>query len=50
MKHFGARDIPDNVSDEGKFRDHVPMFAGLEILTAKGEMGEGNFAVSESDG
>lgn len=45
MKHFGARDIPDNVSDEGKFRDHVPMFAGLEILTAKGEMGEGNFAV-----
>ncbi len=45
MKHFGARDIPDNVSDDGKFRDHVPMFAGLEVLTQKGEMGEGNFAV-----
>ena len=45
MKHFGARDIPDNVSDDGKFRDHVPLFAGLEVLTEKGEMGSGNFAV-----
>ncbi|PZQ43322.1 MAG: isoleucine--tRNA ligase [Micavibrio aeruginosavorus] len=45
MKHFGARDIPDNVDDEGKFRGRVPLFAGLEILNAKGEMGEGNFAV-----
>ena len=45
MKHYGARDIPDNVCDDGKFREHVPLFAGLEILTAKGEMGEGNFAV-----
>ena len=45
MKHYGARDIPDNVSDDGKFREHVPLFAGLEILTPKGEMGEGNFAV-----
>lgn len=45
MKHFGARDIPDNVSDDGKFRDHVPLFAGLEVLTQKGEMGQGNFAV-----
>ncbi len=45
IKHFGARDIPDNVSDDGKFRDHVPLFAGLEVLTQKGEMGEGNFAV-----
>lgn len=45
MKHFGAKDIPDNVSDDGKFRDHVPLFAGKEVLTQKGEMGEGNFAV-----
>ncbi len=45
IKHFGARDIPDNVSDEGKMRDHVPLFAGLEVLTQKGEMGEANFAV-----
>ena len=45
MKHFGARDIPDNVADDGRMRDHVPLFAGLEVLTAKGEMGEANFAV-----
>lgn len=45
MKHIGARDIPDNVTDDGKFRETVPLFAGLEILNAKGEMGEGNFAV-----
>ena len=45
MKHFGARDIPDNVGDDGVFRDHVPLFAGLEIMTQKGEIGEGNFAV-----
>ncbi len=45
MKHFGAKDIPDNVTDDGKYRDHVPLFAGLEVLTQKGEMGDGNFAV-----
>lgn len=45
MKHFGAKDIPDNVTDDGKFRDHVPLFAGKEVLTQKGEMGDGNFAV-----
>lgn len=38
-------EIPDNVSDDGKFRDHVPLFAGQEVLTQKGETGEGNFAV-----
>ncbi len=38
-------EIPDNVADDGKFRDHVPLFAGLEVMTQKGEMGEGNFAV-----
>ena len=45
MKHFGAKDIPDNVTDDGKYRDHVPLFAGKEVLTQKGEMGDGNFAV-----
>lgn len=45
MKVFGARDIPDNVSDDGKFRESVPLFAGLEIITQKGETGDGNFAV-----
>jgi isoleucyl-tRNA synthetase len=38
-------EIPDNVTDDGKYREHVPLFAGMEILTQKGETGEGNFAV-----
>ncbi|MBN8521775.1 MAG: isoleucine--tRNA ligase [Alphaproteobacteria bacterium] len=45
FQHFGADSIPDNVTDDGKFRDHVPLFAGQEIYTAKGELGDGNFAV-----
>ena len=38
-------EITDNVADDGKFRDHVPLFAGLEVYTQKGELGAGNFAV-----
>lgn len=38
-------EITDNVSDDGKFRDHVPLFASMEVYTQKGEMGGGNFAV-----
>lgn len=38
-------EITDNVSDDGKFKDHVPLFAGMEIYTQKGEIGNGNFAV-----
>lgn len=38
-------EITDNVTDDGRFKDHVPLFAGLEIYDAKGEMGNGNFAV-----
>jgi isoleucyl-tRNA synthetase len=38
-------EVTDNITDDGKFRDHVPMFAGLEVYTQKGEMGPGNFAV-----
>lgn len=45
MKHFGAKDIPDNVSGDGVYNNHVPLFAGMEVLTQKGEMGNGNFAV-----
>ncbi len=45
MKYFGARDIPDNVTDDGKMRDHVPLFAGLSIYNEKNETGDANFAV-----
>ena len=38
-------EITDNVTDDGKFKDHVPLFAGMEVYTDKGEMGGGNFAV-----
>ncbi len=38
-------EITDNVTDDGKFRDHVGLFAGLEIYTQKGKLGDGNFAV-----
>lgn len=45
IRNFGGRDIPDNVTDDGKMRDHVPLFAGLSIYNDKGEMGDVNFAV-----
>ena len=38
-------EVTDNVTDDGLFRDHVPLFAGLPIYNEKGEMGEANFAV-----
>jgi isoleucyl-tRNA synthetase len=47
LSKFGAKDIPDNVDDDGKFRSHVPLFAGLPIFEKKGEKFEfaaGNFA------
>ncbi len=37
-------EITDNVTDDGKFRDSVPLFAGLEIYDRNGKMGDGNFA------
>jgi len=46
LSKFGAKDIPDNVDDNGKFRDHVPLFAGLSIFEEKNgkyEFGPGNF-------
>lgn len=38
-------EITDSVSDDGKYKDNVPLFAGLEIYTQKGEIGNGVFAV-----
>ncbi|GJL86073.1 MAG: isoleucine--tRNA ligase [Micavibrio sp.] len=38
-------EVTDNVADDGKFREHVPLFAGLEVYTQDGKMGDGNFAV-----
>ncbi|MCI5059864.1 MAG: isoleucine--tRNA ligase [Alphaproteobacteria bacterium] len=37
-------EIPDNVTDDGKFRESVPLFGGLEIYDQEGKMGPGNFA------
>ncbi|HRK98326.1 MAG: isoleucine--tRNA ligase [Alphaproteobacteria bacterium] len=37
-------EITDNINDDGTFKNHVPLFAGLEVYTQKGEMGQGNFA------
>ena len=38
-------EVTDNVADDGKFRPHVPLFAGMETYTQDGELGGGNFAV-----
>lgn len=38
-------EVTDNVSDDGLYRDHVPLFAGMAVYTEKGELGDGNFAV-----
>ena len=40
----GCIEVTDNVSDDGKFRDHVPLFGGMEIYDQNGKMAEGNFA------
>lgn len=45
IKHYSVKDVPDNITDDGKYRPHVGLFAGLEIYTQKGELGQGNFAV-----
>lgn len=38
-------EMTDNLNDDGTFRAHVPLFAGLEVYTQKGELGQANFAV-----
>ena len=37
-------EVTDNVSDDGKFRDFVPLFGGLQIYDENGKMADGNFA------
>ncbi|MAE50779.1 MAG: isoleucine--tRNA ligase [Micavibrio sp.] len=44
-KHFGIEAVPDNLNDDGTYRDHVPLFAGLPVYTQEGKLGDGNFAV-----
>jgi|TARA_R110002126_G_scaffold3263_2_gene18665 isoleucyl-tRNA synthetase len=43
LKH--GLEITDNVTDDGLFRAHVPLFAGGVIYDQQGKMGDGNFAV-----
>lgn len=38
-------EVTDNLTDDGKYRPHVPLFAGLEVYTQDGKLGDGNFAV-----
>lgn len=38
-------EVTDNVTDDGVFRDHVPLFAGKVIYDEKGQMGDANGAV-----
>lgn len=38
-------EVTDNVTDDGKFRPHVPLFADLEVYTQDGKLGDGNFAI-----
>ncbi len=37
--------VTDNVTDDGKFRENVPLFAGDVIYDQDGKMGNGNFTV-----
>ncbi len=38
-------EVTDNITDDGKFCPNVGLFAGLEVYTQKGKLGDGNFAV-----
>jgi isoleucyl-tRNA synthetase len=37
--------VPDMVDAEGRYFEHVPLFAGMAVLTSDGEEGEANGAV-----
>ncbi len=37
-------EITDNLDDDGSFKEHVPLFAGLKIYDENGKMDAGNFA------
>ena len=38
-------EVPQTVGEDGRYYDHVPMFAGLRVYTAEGKPGEANGAV-----
>ena len=40
-------EITDNVNDDGTFKDHVPLFAGLAVYNQKGEMDQGILRLSK---
>ncbi|MEM7617807.1 MAG: isoleucine--tRNA ligase [Pseudomonadota bacterium] len=42
-KKYGL-EITDNLDDDGTFKEHVPLFAGLKIYDENGKMDAGNFA------
>ncbi len=42
-KKYGL-EVTDNIDDDGSFKDHVPLFAGLKIYDENGKMDAGNFA------
>jgi isoleucyl-tRNA synthetase len=41
-------EMPDNVNDEGRFREHVPLFAGKAIYKLSGKEGDANITVIEA--
>lgn len=41
-------DVPDTVGPDGRFYDHVPMFAGLRVYYENGKTGNANAAVIEA--
>ena len=41
-------EVPETVSDEGVYFDHVPLFAGCAVLTPAGKDGDANDAVIEA--
>ncbi|MEM7653691.1 MAG: isoleucine--tRNA ligase, partial [Pseudomonadota bacterium] len=40
--------IPQTVSEDGSYYDHVPLFAGKRVYTAYGKMGDANNAVRDA--
>ncbi len=38
-------EVPQTVGEDGRYYDHVPLFAGLRVYTAEGKPGEANNAV-----
>ncbi len=46
--HLGVAngvEVTDNITDDGKYRPHVGLFAGEEVYTQEGKLGGGNFSV-----